>query len=371
MAIQQFVSSEDLKKLVDDKIISTNNIKHILKKRGIFPVCNNSKNLSEQIYYLFLGSGFMTQIHQIMNFEQNNLKSTVVIISPRDTNIDENNFLSELSDEFYTHAKIPNSPYRLSNICHDDNNCLLLQYSYNKPQKGRISLADNKEITLHIKISPITNEKKFKVNIRHEGISDSKPFIDLLSNMSILSGDSVFSLTRVTVSSLLKTHKVDFFDNFASYPHTDWSLKNITNVTLNKDEITIDDDCENDETEQLTENEPSGTLSGINSAVLSGDGLRNNDFVKDCMEQNFIFSSMRYKLSHKKHPITIEIDVTFKHKDLKVIIVKTWRTEEDGVDYISPLSLVEQEQYIDYFQNVAYSVYSNLIKEQKKELQKS
>ena len=32
MAIQQFVSSEDLKKLVDDKIISTNNIKHILKK---------------------------------------------------------------------------------------------------------------------------------------------------------------------------------------------------------------------------------------------------------------------------------------------------------------------------------------------------
>lgn len=93
--------------------------------------------------------------------------------------------------------------------------------------------------------------------------------------------------------------------------------------------------------------------------------MRNNDFVKECMQQNFIFSSMRYKFQHKSLPITVEIDITFKQTDLKINITRTWRTEDDGKDYITPLPGSEQDEYIDYFQNVAYSVYSELLAKQR------
>ncbi len=38
MAIQEYVSGEDFKKLIDDKLINASSVKQILKKRGIFPV---------------------------------------------------------------------------------------------------------------------------------------------------------------------------------------------------------------------------------------------------------------------------------------------------------------------------------------------
>ena len=141
----------------------------------------------------------------------------------------------------------------------------------------------------------------------------------------------------------------------------------ITNVTVNKNEKAIDDDDEST-TEEIGENEPTGKLTGISSAILKGAGLRNNDFVKECMLQNFIFSSMRYKWRHRTLPTIIEIDVTFKQTDLKINITKTYKTEDDGKDYITPLPESEQDEYIDYFQNVAYLVYSKLLKAQRTEL---
>ena len=41
MAIQEYVSGEEFKKLIDDKIINANSVKYIIKKRGIFPVCTS------------------------------------------------------------------------------------------------------------------------------------------------------------------------------------------------------------------------------------------------------------------------------------------------------------------------------------------
>ena len=89
-------------------------------------------------------------------------------------------------------------------------------------------------------------------------------------------------------------------------------------------------------------------------AAIQSFNKRSNDFVKECMQQNFIFSSMRYKFEHKSLPITVEIDITFKQIDLKINITRTWRTEDDGKDNITPLPSSEQDEYIDYFQNVAW-----------------
>lgn len=68
--------------------------------------------------------------------------------------------------------------------------------------------------------------------------------------------------------------------------------------------------------------------------------------------------------------LTIVIDVNFKQTDLKINIVKTYQLEDDGIERLAPLPSSDQSLYIDYFQNVAYAVYSNLIEKQKDELVK-
>lgn len=366
MAIQEYVHGENLKKLIDDKLVNASSVKYVLKQKGIMPICTSVSGLSELIYRILFGSNTMTQVHNVMNFEQNNLKSTMVVINPKLIN-SEDDFLTDLSDEFIKMQRIPNTKYKLKNIC-KDSSILTLQYSFEKPQKGRVSLAESRTVTLDISITPITNQQ-YKVSIRHDGASESKQFVSLLSDMvKVEPAEQVFSIKRITLSSLLKGHKVDLFDQFGAYKHKTWSIIDITNVTVNKNEYTIDEDTDDSSIQELNENEPTGKLTGISSAILTGGGLRNNDFVKECMTQGFIFSSMRYKLSHKSLPITIEIDVNFKQTDLKINITKTYRTEDDGKDHITPLPPDEQSEFIDYFQNVAYEVYSNLLDKQRHEV---
>lgn len=368
MAVQSFVKGDDLKKLIEDKLINAQSVKYVLRQKGILPVCTNTEVLSDLIHHHFFGSETMTKIQEVMNFEQNNLKSTVVIISPKSEQSKED-FLTSIADEFVNKGRISNTKYTLKNIARNSSN-VTLQYVYKKPQKGRIKIADTRTVTLDVTISPLEgSQQKYKVSIRHEGMSESKQFVSLLDEMVQEDNDqSIFGIKRITLASLLKAHKVDFFDDFGAYTHKEWKLTDIINVTVNKDETTIDD--ENDEIipNELDTNEPTGRLSGISSAILKGDGLRNNDFVKECMAQGFIFSSMCYKFSHKTLPVTIVIDVNFKQTDLKINIVKTYQLEDDGIEHLAPLPAGDQSAYIDYFQNIAYNVYSQLINKQKAQL---
>ena len=367
MGIQKYVTGSEFKKLISDKMISTAGLKSALGMRGILPVCTSVEDLSDLVFRFFLGSEFMTQLHDEMNLEQSNLKSTVVILRPQEKSSNEP-FLQSLTDELLKSQRISHTKYILKNISRTEA-AINLEYCYFKPQKGRVSLAEEREVSLHVEISKISSAE-YKVNIRHEGLSESKPFISFLEDMtSRLEEDTIFKLKRVSLSNLVTQNKVDFFDRLGSYVHKDWQLEDITNITVNQNLATIDaDDTDNDKT--LTENESSGKLTGIKSAILSGAGLRNNEFVKDCMAQDFIFSSMRYKLRHKSSPSAVEVEVTFKQIDIKVNITKMYTTQDDERDAIDTWPEYEQSSFIDYFQNICYEVYSSLLNSQKQNVTK-
>lgn len=363
MAVQEYVPGEDFKKLIEDKLISSISLKHVLKKKGIMPICIANDKLADLTYRMLLGSETMSQIREIMNFDQNNLKATMLVITPASVNEGES-FTEVLADAFVEIQRIPCSKYKLKNIKRDTSE-ISLQYCYQKPQKGRVSIASSVDVTLNVNISPL-DDGQYKVSIHHEGASDAKQFLSLLEGMLHRENtEKVFSLKRVTLARLLKANKVDFFDKIGSTTYKEWRIVDITNVTVNKGDKFTDEESE-DISEEITENEPAGKLTGIRSAILSGGGLRNNEFVKECMFQGFIFSSMRYKFQHRTQPTIIEIEVNLKQIDLKISITKTYKTEDDGKDHISPLSHDEQNSIIDFFQNEAYRIYEALIEKQRK-----
>ena len=66
MAVQSFVKGDDLKKLIDDKLINAQSVKYVLRQKGILPVCTNSEALSDLIHHHFFGSATMTQMQEVM-----------------------------------------------------------------------------------------------------------------------------------------------------------------------------------------------------------------------------------------------------------------------------------------------------------------
>lgn len=346
MAIQEFVRPNDLKNIIDNKLLQNTSLKHILKQKGIIPICTKSEHLSNLVYNHFFSSNTLSKIQDVMNLEKNNIKSTVVIISPKKDE-DTQNFLNDLTDEISYINRMNFDGNEFKNIL-SNSSSLNFEHLYKKPQKGKISLLKERTITTNISVTPIKNTNNFKVNIQHEGTSESKKFITLLEDLSN-KDNSILNLERIRLDSLTKQHKIDFFDKFNDYCKTEWTLKDIVDISFDAIDNVIS---------------TNGTLSGITSAILKGEGLRSNSFVKDSMEQDFVFTSMSYKFEKKDSPLIIILEVNFKHTDLKINIVKTYEQDDKGKPYISTIPSIEQQKYIDYFQNKAYDLYSNLLKEQ-------
>ena len=357
MTIETYVTCEDFKKIIDDKVINASAIKQILQKKGILPVYTYTEDLAELSYRIFYGSAFMISLGEMLNLEQNNLKSTVAIIKPKSNN--KMDFIQEINNEFQNARKIPQTLYTINNITKSkDNSSINIEYSYKKTFKGKISLLEKRDVNLNVTITPV--DDKYKVNIVHEGVSDSKHFINFLDDMmNNPQSKSSFNLSRILLRNLTVDRKVQFFDKFGGYKFTDWILRDITSVSLNKDQ--------NDEEELFDSQDQSEPLHGISSAILHGGDLRKVEFVNECMKKGFFFQSMRYKLEHKSEPKLIEIDISFKQNDLKVIIYKTYETDENGKYQTHMFSHNKQNEYIDYFQNIAYEIYANLIQSQKQD----
>ena len=51
MAVQSFVKGDDLKKLIEDKLINAQSVKYVLRQKGILPVCTNTEVLSDLIHH--------------------------------------------------------------------------------------------------------------------------------------------------------------------------------------------------------------------------------------------------------------------------------------------------------------------------------
>ena len=359
MTIKNYLTCKDFKKVVEEKIVNTTNIKLLLRKRGILPVCASSTDLAKMTYRFFWGYEFTTMIVEHIDTEQNNLKSTLLIIKPKE-DINDNGYIQDLANEFINQKNIPNTPYKISCVNkREDSIGIDLRYTYNKSVKGKMSVLENKEINLDISITPI--KENFKVNIKHEGISDSKNFVNFIDKMmNNPDSQSSFKLSRIRLESLNADNKVNFFDKFGNYKYKEWFIRDITSVSLCK---------KTDENEETIDNQESSldsnTVVGISSAILNGAGLRKVSFVEDCMQKGFFFQSMRFKLEHKSLPLILEIDISFKQTDLKVIIYKAMTIDDEGKNIKTVLNRNEQSNYIDYFQNVAYEIYTKLVTSQK------
>lgn len=116
---------------------------------------------------------------------------------------------------------------------------------------------------------------------------------------------------------------------------------------------------------QIEDTEDASTLSGISQAVLNGSGLRSNEFVQQSIEKGYYISAMRYRYEHKIENTEFAVIISFKKKDLRVDIDKTY-LDDEGKIYIQPLLKTQQDEIVINFQNAAFQIYNELLIEQTK-----
>lgn len=107
-------------------------------------------------------------------------------------------------------------------------------------------------------------------------------------------------------------------------------------------------------------------LAGINSALLDGKNLIENNFVKSTLKNGFYFSMATMKFENQSTPEFIELVIDFKSRPerCETNIVSSGFYEEDGLGIrtIKNLFDTETQNNITFnFKNTLYQIYVELL----------
>lgn len=173
-----------------------------------------------------------------------------------------------------------------------------MEYVDKKP--GRIEFLQEEVRRFDYTIKSI-DENSYQVLVECQKSNDAKVFENLVKKKT---GKDVRSET-LDADNLSAKNTISFFDELANKGMpTEWRLVEVKQLIFRKGK------SENEEVEEVDAEE----LSGITQAILDGNNLRENKFVKQSEESGYRFTAMTYEFEHKNNPLIIQIRAEFKSR---------------------------------------------------------
>lgn len=358
--ITEYTDCTEYMRLIADKKIMPSAMKTFLKKQGIICTAMNADSFSKDVYTIFLGGQEIEKITNLINHENNYEKSTLINAQlkqiPTQGDIidyfsDELNFLRSSGPSLYSIER----PVR-------KNNELYFSLSYIKKRPGTNKLIQEETRRIRVTIRKETSTK-VSIDIRQPSSADANKAISLLNDLIGTDAEADAFLSHVNINLLSNKNKVEFFDQLSNCSFANWRLKTVTGITVKKSNLTEDEESD----EELSDEEGiTGTLAGINQAVLNGSGLRSNEFVQKSLQEGYYISSMKYRYICTQEAGEFIVSISSKANDLRIDIEKSYM-DEDGKLYVQPFPKEQQDEIIQQFQKSANRVFDSLFEIQKKE----
>lgn len=356
--ITEYTDCSEFMRLIADKKIKSSVIKRFFCKQGIILTSNNYETIANDIYTIFLGGKEMGLITQMIASEGNYEKSTLINAKLRDTHY-ETDLLDFFTDGFNALRSKNGKEYNIGQPIKKDGE-LYVHMSYKRLLPGKNKLIQEETRYIRINIRK-TNQFEVSIDIRQPSAYDAQKALDILEEIVGTDEEADVFLSHVNLDLLTEKNKVIFFDKLSAFSFDDWRLTTITGITVKKSSIVFDDDEIDSE---LSEEDSTGTLAGINQAVLNGQGLRSNEFVQKSLEQGYYISSMKYRYTCIKEASEFIVGISSKGKNLRVDLEKTY-FDEDGKLYIQPFPKSQQDEIIQLFQKASNEIFHQLLEIQK------
>lgn len=356
--ITEYTDCSEFMRLISDQKIKPSAVKRFFSKQGVVFTSTNASIVANEVYTILLGGTEMAQVTQMIVSEGNYEKSTLINAKIK-AGSEDINLLDYFADGFNALRSTSYQGYMIEHPIKSDSE-LLINMSYKRKLPGKNKLIQ--EETRFIKISiRNTDKNSVSIDIRQPSSFDTQKALDILKKIvGEDSGNPVY-LSHLNLDLLTDKNKVAFFDKLLAISFSNWRLKTVTGITVRKSNITDDDDLDSEISDDDGE---TGTLAGINQAVLNGSGLRSNEFVQKSLDQGYYISSMKYRYTCTQEAGEFIIGISSKGENLRVDMEKSY-CDEDGTLYIQPFPKNQQDEIIRLFQKSANDIFYELISEQK------
>jgi hypothetical protein len=128
------------------------------------------------------------------------------------------------------------------------------------------------------------------------------------------------------------------FNTFLQDAPGEWRFEEVLELGIKQQGeiagVLQEEESEFDEEEEI-EDELDEQLRGITDAVFKGSGLRENQFVQDCLDSGFYFNSVRALFDGLDSTDSMEIELQFKQRPkttFDLSIVEEYERRDDGYE---------------------------------------
>jgi len=187
-----------------------------------------------------------------------------------------------------------------------ENEEFVCEVTYISKKPGRVEFLQEESRSFNLVVRK-TSDKEFQVlTVGNKATDDS--ICKRIVRKSVNRRGKIVSLD---LDELTTKQTICFFDDLANDGiEKEWNLLEVCQLVLKKG------DEEEDDLEVASPQE----LIGISQAVLDGDNLRSNSFVKQTETNGYRFISMTYRFEHTTKPCVIDIKAEFKMRP-KVFVI--------------------------------------------------
>lgn len=221
---------------------------------------------------------------------------------------------------------------KLSSPIEINETAIELKFEYERLIPGRVELMQRVnskiELSLHA-ISPT----QWRIVCYPQANQDVKEVEKLFSKMPS------YETYTISLDYFPQEKRIQFFDNLIQYytRTQEWSVEQVTEITIQSSRVSNEERMilEEEDAELVEANTTEvdrKDLRSINQAILQGQYLRTNSFVKDCEKQGFYFLSMTLELSNTKSSEVIQVRIRFKlsPKMFELVLVSMAERNEMG-----------------------------------------
>lgn len=286
----------------------------------------------------------------------------------------ENNFVKS-SRYYIPNEKVKDLKESLSAIVgnkfgSDDTKVILIEnaddtwefnVTYTESKPGMISLLDETQRQISVKVN--THDSFTSLDFNLESANDHRKITEILTTLQTQNPDISFALSDIDLEKLNAQNKIALFKNFFELLHDDWELKKINKLKVNRHskDLKRKSNLEND------------LLQGINSALLGGENLIENQFIKTITKENFHFTMTSMRFDNRETPEFIDFSIEFKSRpvrfEAKITSSGEYEETNNGVptENKKVLNKELQNRITFDFQNQFFILYKQLLNKQKEE----
>ncbi len=342
------------------RFISSQQARDFLKTRGIFIAAKNRDYLGGFAKFLFLDYKDYEELHIMATALSDGHSISGFDIYLKDEQEEPINVGDELVFWLESGHSIQVKGENLQRV-EPDVLTGHLKYSYNIP--GKYELVGRIESDVEFELRAV-NPYKWHLTYFPDKSTDHSQIREVISKAIGNKG----TITQPQLRGLPQAKRIEFYDLFLAHNHVEWSFVDVKTVKVKepepepKDDLEFDDDTISDvDSDNGRSKIETRILGSIQEAMLKGENLRTNPFVKQFEQDGYYFQSMTVRYEHKNSPIMIDIVVDFKLKPigLEVSILQAYETVDGHVEEC-PVDGRWKAGILEAFWQVAHAILNDI-----------